>query len=263
MRSAGATNPGVPSFVTRATNSMMDCLALPSFQDGRGSAAPAQAVVRATAPTSPVARRRHLRLPIGSPSGGGCRSGQRGVGAGRRAPAPHSFPSGGLPGIAAPDTRAVVCHVPPRKRTRALHGPRPSAESGEPSASPHRRRGRRERQSMTRSSRVTSSCSNSIGFEGLRRHARRVSGAVTARSESAASTAEPIDHGGTLRRGARHRRQRDGCRWGRSILLPLGLFGWIVFLNRGDASDTGPRHPDNLRRRRGHLTLNPPEWRRA
>ena len=37
MRSAGGTKSGEPSFVTFATNAMMDCLVFPSFHEGRGS----------------------------------------------------------------------------------------------------------------------------------------------------------------------------------------------------------------------------------
>ncbi len=47
MRSGTGTKSGEPGFVTFSTKAMMDCLALPSFHDGSGSAARATVVVKA------------------------------------------------------------------------------------------------------------------------------------------------------------------------------------------------------------------------
>ena len=55
MRSGTGTKSGEPGFVTFSTKAMMDCLALPSFHEGSGSAARAMVVVKASAPTSAAA----------------------------------------------------------------------------------------------------------------------------------------------------------------------------------------------------------------
>ena len=53
MRSGTGTKSGEPGVETLSTKATMDCLALPSFQDGRGSPARA-AVAKALAMTSAI-----------------------------------------------------------------------------------------------------------------------------------------------------------------------------------------------------------------
>ena len=57
MRSGIGTKSGKPAVVTFSTKAMMDCLALPSFHEGNGSAANAMAVVKASAQTSAKIRK--------------------------------------------------------------------------------------------------------------------------------------------------------------------------------------------------------------
>ena len=56
------TKSGEPGVVTFVTKSMMDCLALPSFHEGSGSAARAMVVVKASTPTSAAASRVCVRV---------------------------------------------------------------------------------------------------------------------------------------------------------------------------------------------------------
>jgi hypothetical protein len=62
IRSATRTRSGEPSCVTFATNSVMDCLSLPSFHDGSASAACAMVVAKASAPPRTAASRFCLNL---------------------------------------------------------------------------------------------------------------------------------------------------------------------------------------------------------
>src|SRR5260370_39637237 len=57
MRSAGGTKSGELALVTFATNSVMDCLALPSFHEGSGSAARAMVVLKASTQAGAAAMR--------------------------------------------------------------------------------------------------------------------------------------------------------------------------------------------------------------
>ena len=57
MRSGTGTKSGEPGLVTFSMKVMMDCLAGPSFHDGRGSAARETAVLKANAQMSAAASR--------------------------------------------------------------------------------------------------------------------------------------------------------------------------------------------------------------
>ena len=61
-RASGSTKSDPPSLVTLTTNSTIDFLAGPSFQDGSASAAYATVVTRASADTSAIEIRFYLRV---------------------------------------------------------------------------------------------------------------------------------------------------------------------------------------------------------
>ena len=83
-RSETGTNVSLPSAVTFRTKSMMACFALPSFQDGRASAARPIGLVAVSAVTSAQANATTrvvtfivVSSHITGPEGGGLRSGRR------------------------------------------------------------------------------------------------------------------------------------------------------------------------------------------
>ena len=62
MRSGSGTKSLPPGVVARLTKSMMDCLALPSFQDGSGSAAWAMVVTSASTQANVVTTSFRVRV---------------------------------------------------------------------------------------------------------------------------------------------------------------------------------------------------------
>jgi hypothetical protein len=72
MRSAGVTKSLPPFVVTRFTKSTIDCFALPSFQEGKASAARAAPIASASMQASALAIRFRKRevfiaLPVNGP----------------------------------------------------------------------------------------------------------------------------------------------------------------------------------------------------